>query len=272
MPQLKLKMFDMSSVKNDSCVIMLGKRRTGKSFLVRDLLSYHSDMPAGVVISGTEASNGFFGKIFPPVFIHDEFKPKIIENLIKRQKGVIRKILAAPTGCNIDPRCILLMDDCLYDAKSWANDTNIRQIMMNGRHLKIFFIMTSQYPLGVPPSLRSNIDYVFILRENIMQNRRRIYENYCGMLPSFDIFCSVLDQTTENHECLVVDNTTSSNKIEDCLFYYKAGNPPPFTIGSRVFWNANNVHLNPDDEDDEEPFDMAYGKTKRVANLIVKKA
>jgi hypothetical protein len=269
MPQLKLRKFDMASVKNDSVVIMLGKRRTGKSFLVRDLLSYHTDMPSGVVISGTEASNGFFGKIFPPVFIHDEFKAKIIENLIKRQKGVIRKINANPS-CNIDPRCILLMDDCLYD-KKWANDENIRQIMMNGRHLKLFFILTSQYPLGVPPNLRSNIDYVFILRENIMQNRRRIYENYCGMLPTFDIFCSVLDQTTENYECLVVDNTSTSNKIEDCLYYYRAEDTPqPFTIGSRVFWNANNKHLNQDDEDDEEPFDFS-GAKKRSANLVVKK-
>lgn len=267
MPQLKLRRFDMASVKNDSVVIMLGKRRTGKSFLVRDLLSYHSDMPSGVVISGTEASNGFFGKIFPPLYIFDEFKPKIIENLVKRQKHVMRKIKKDPV-CEIDPRCILLMDDCLYD-KTWANDVNIRQIMLNGRHLKLFFILTSQYPLGVPPNLRSNIDYVFILRENIVSNRRRIYENFCGMLPTFENFCSVLDQTTEDYECLVVDNTTTSNSIEDTLYYYKAENPGAFTIGSRVFWDANNARLN-EDSDEEEPFDVSNTR-RRNTFITVKK-
>ena len=31
------------------------------------------------------------------------------------------------------------------------------------------------------PNLRTNIDYVFILRENIVSNRKRIYDNYAGM-------------------------------------------------------------------------------------------
>ena len=59
---------------------------------------------------------------------------------------------------------------------------------MNGRHFKILFLITMQYPLGIPPNLRSNIDYVFILRDNTVGNRKRIYENYAGMFPNFDIF------------------------------------------------------------------------------------
>ena len=59
-----------------------------------------------------------------------------------------------------------------------------------------------QYALGIPPNLRTNIDYIFILRENIVQNRKRLYDSYAGMFPSFDIFCQVMDQCTENDECL----------------------------------------------------------------------
>ena len=55
---------------------------------------------------------------------------------------------------------------------------------MNGRHWHILFIITMQYPLGIPPNLRTNIDYVFILRENIVSNRKRIYDNYAGMFPT----------------------------------------------------------------------------------------
>lgn len=264
--QLKLRKFDISSVRDDAVIIMLGKRNTGKSFLCKDLLSYHSDMPTGVVISGTEASNPFYGNIFPPLFIYDEYKPDIVENIIKRQKTVIRK-KRAPGGKDIDPRLCFIMDDCLYD-DSWTRDVNIRSIFMNGRHMKIMFIFTMQYPLGVPPVLRANIDYVFILREQIVNNRKRIYENYCGILPSFDIFCSVMDQTTENYECLVVDNTSRSNKIEDQLFYYKAEESPPFTIGSKHLWEENNRRLG-DDSDDEEPL-VTTRRGKKI-NLTVKK-
>ena len=30
---------------------------------------------------------------------------------------------------------------------------------MNGRHYKMMFIITTQYALGIPPNLRTNIDY-----------------------------------------------------------------------------------------------------------------
>ena len=68
-----------------------------------------------------------------------------------------------------------------YTNQSWIRDQNIRSLFMNGRHYKILFIITMQYALGVPPSLRTNIDYVFILRENYVSNRKRLYEHYVGM-------------------------------------------------------------------------------------------
>ena len=46
---------------------------------------------------------------------------------------------------------------------------------MNGRHYKMMFLVTMQYALGITEP-RTNIDYVFILRENIVSNRKRIYE------------------------------------------------------------------------------------------------
>ena len=60
---------------------------------------------------------------------------------------------------------------------------------MNGRHWGVMFILIMQWMLGVPPNLRCNIDWVFILRENIHQNRKRLYEHYAGMFPTFEMFC-----------------------------------------------------------------------------------
>ena len=118
---------------------------------------------------------------------------------------------------DLDNRTFLILDDCLYD-NSWQKDKNIRNIFMNGRHYNILFILTMQFALGIPPNLRTNIDYVFILRENIVSNRKRIYDHYAGMFPTFDMFCSTMDQCTENYECLVICNNAKSNKIEDQVF------------------------------------------------------
>ena len=54
MPNIQLNKFNMAELKDDKVVVFIGKRETGKSFLVRDLLYHHQDIPVGTVISGTE--------------------------------------------------------------------------------------------------------------------------------------------------------------------------------------------------------------------------
>ena len=94
-----------------------------------------------------------------------------------------------------------------------------------------------QFALGIPPNLRTNIDYVFILRENYVSNRKRIYEHYAGMFPTFEMFCQVMDQCTENFECLVINNNAKSNKLEDQVFWYKASEHDDFRLGAQEYWD-----------------------------------
>lgn len=281
--KLQLKKFDMSSIKDDKVVVMIGKRDTGKSFLCQDLLYYHRDIPVGTVISGTERANKTYGDIVPPVFIHDEFKEQIVQNILSRQERVIAKYneeksqiksnksFSVNEQPKTDPRTFLLLDDCLYD-QSWCRSKNIRALFMNGRHWKVFFIITMQYPLGIPPILRSNIDYVFICRENIVQNRRRIYESFAGMFNSFDLFCTVLDQTTENYECLVIHNNSKSNNLLDQVFWYKADAHESFRMCSDQIWKFNNERIKEKNQlDGERDWDPSEFKKKNQTVINVKK-
>ena len=274
---LELKKFDMRKIRFDNSqtssgpvIVFIGRRDTGKSFLVRDLLYYHQENPIGTVISGTEAGNGFYGSHVPKLFIHDEYNTAIVENVLKRQKLVIKQIKKENTAygrSNIDGRAFVILDDCLWD-NGWAKDKMMRLLFMNGRHWKIMTVITMQYPLGVPPNLRTNIDYVFILREPYLTNRKRIYENYAGMFPTFESFCQVMDQCTENYECLVIDNNSKSNKLEDQIFWYKAEPHDNFKLGSKEFWEISK-DLNSDDED--EPYDPNAHMKRRGPKINVKK-
>ena len=264
---LELKKFDMKNISfkpNENkgpVVVLIGRRDTGKSFLVRDLLYYHQEIPIGTVISGTEEGNGFYGKLVPKLFIHNEYNTAIIENILKRQRTVLKQIkkeMETYKRSNIDPRAFVILDDCLYDA-TWTRDKMMRLIFMNGRHWKIMLVITMQYPLGVPPTLRTNIDYVFILREPYIANRKRIYENYAGMFPTFESFCQVMDQCTENYECLVINNNSKSNRLHDQVFWYKADNHNDFKLGSKEFWDLSKG-FNSDDE--EEKYDPANVKKR----------
>jgi len=236
-------------------IVLIGRRDTGKSFLVRDLLYYHQDIPIGTVISGTEAGNGFYAEMVPKLFIHEEYNTVIIEKILKRQKIVLKEIkreIQAYKRSSIDARTFVILDDCLYD-NSWAREKLMRLLFMNGRHWKVLLIITMQYPLGVPPNLRTNIDFTFILREPYINNRKRIYENYAGMFPTFESFCQVMDQCTENYECLVIANNAKSNKLEDQIFWYKANAHPGFKLGSKEFWELSKDIGSDDEEESYDP-------------------
>ena len=275
---LELKKFDMKSISfkpNENkgpVVVLIGKRDTGKSFLVRDLLYYQQEIPIGTVISGTEEGNGFYGKMVPKLFVHNEYNTAIIENILKRQRTVLKQIkkeIETYKRSNIDPRAFVILDDCLYD-NTWARDKMMRLLFMNGRHWKVMLVITMQYPLGIPPTLRTNIDYVFILRENYIANRKRIYENYAGMFPTFESFCQVMDQCTENYECLVINNNSKSNKLHDQVFWYKADSHGDFRLGSKEFWELSKGMK---DEDEEEQYDPNSVKKRGGGQKIsVKKA
>jgi AAA+ ATPase superfamily predicted ATPase len=275
---LELRKFDLKNISfkaNEAkgpVIVLIGRRDTGKSYLVRDILYHHQDIPIGTVISGTEESNSFYSSMVPKLFIHGEYHSVIVENILKRQRCVIKQIkkeIDTYKKSSIDPRTFVIMDDCLYD-NTWSRDKLMRLLFMNGRHYKIMLVITMQYPLGIPPTLRTNIDYVFILREPYIANRKKIYENYAGMFPTFEAFCQVLDQTTENYDCMVINNNAKSNKLQDQVFWYHAESRPNFKLGSKEFWELSK---NMDDEDNsEEYYDPTKSKNKSHQKINVRKS
>ena len=213
-----------------SKIVIIGKPGTGKTTMITSLLYEKSHIfPVGEVMSGTEDSNGHYGKIFPKTFVYNALDKKKIEDFIDRQK-ISKKYLP-------NPWAILLLDDCTDDPKLF-NDPMFQGIFKNGRHWKMLFILSLQYRLVIKPVIRTNIDGTFILRDSSLRNRKNLWENYAGVFPDFDQFCQVMDQLTTDYTALYIHNATQSNKLEDCVFWYRAKPvPPDFRVGSDDFWD-----------------------------------
>jgi hypothetical protein len=241
---LQLKKFKPESIADDKVIVFIGKRNTGKSTLVKDIMYHKKHLPAGIVLSGTEEGNHFYSEFIPDLFIYGDYDKDAIERVMARQRKLVG---AGKQNCG----AFMLLDDCMYDSK-FLKDTCIRQCFMNGRHWKIFFMLTMQYVMDLPPALRANVDYVFILRENIIQNREKLYKSFFGIFPSFDMFCKVMDACTENYECLVLDNTVKSNRIQDCVFWYKATVRKNFKVGSSQLWGMHKKMYNSKHADQKE--------------------
>lgn len=278
--KVELKKFDVRKINSDSVILLIGKRNTGKSFLLRDILYHHKKIPIGMVISPTETANHFFNDFIPNILIHEEYSSSILERFVNRQKKIAEQYSIEKNKygkSDLDPSAFLILDDCLYD-KTWPADKNMRFLFMNGRHINVFLMITMQYPLGVPPHLRANVDYVFILRENQIKQQQRIYEQYAGMFHNFDAFATVLNACTENYECLVIDNKVQSNKLEDQVYWYKASSQNSFKLCSEELWNIQDAEeerkkMGYDDNtsDESETYDPSSIIKKGAKKLVVHK-
>lgn len=241
---IQLRKFKPDKIADDKVCVFIGKRGTGKSTLVTDIMYHKRHIPVGLVMSATEEGNHYYKDYVPDSFIYGEYDKEVVEKLLGRQKKMVGENKP-------NPNAYLLLDDCMYD-KKFLKDTCIRQCFMNGRHWKLFFMLTMQYCMDLDASLRANIDYVFVLRENIIGNRERLWKNFFGIFPTFDMFNQVMNACTENYECLVIDNTAKSNKLQDCVFWYKADIRRPFHMGSPSVWNYHKKNYNPNNSKDAD--------------------
>ncbi|NBU33747.1 hypothetical protein EB118_12205 [bacterium] len=276
--KLSLRKFKIKNILPDATILILGRRRSGKSFLTRDIFFHHRHIPSGVVFSGTEEASPFFGDFIPDCFIHPEYDPELIESIMTKQKRKIReaKISGKSENGKLNSNNLfIVLDDMLHDAQNWKKEKTIKSIFFNGRHYNILFILTMQYPLGITPELRSNIDYVFIFNEPSIKNRKKIYDDYAGMIPSFDHFCNILDSCTQNHECLVIKTSSNSTDLKDQIFWYKAEPHENFRVGHSIFWKYHKTNYNEHYEEDNdqdvqevEKLKRKFAKTKKLKVIV----
>lgn len=241
---MELDKFDLKMIDQKSVVVMIGRRKSGKSILVRDILFENQDIPIGSVVSGTEDVNCFYGSMIPQVLIHRSVTPDVTGPIIKRQVLLKRKIMRMKKNgerANIDPRAFFILDDCGFDAGSWVRDMRISYMFMNGRHCDLFFMLCIQDPLSIPPNLRGNTDFVFIFSENRLKNRQRIYDNWASMIPTFEAFCCIMDVVTENHGVLVIHISSQSKKLTDVVFYFKAALHDDFRTCDTEMWRVQDT-------------------------------
>jgi len=233
-------------------IALIAKSGSGKSWVIREIL-YHlqkTNIPCGSVIAPTDKMTKFYDDIVPPCFIHHEYKEAIIPKILQRQKMIIDKNVKRNKDGKktIDPRTFLVMDDCMSSKHLWLKDPSILSIMNEGRHYQLTFILAMQYSLGLPPELRSQFDFVILLGEDNFSNRKRLYEHYCGIVSSRELFEMIFSEMTNNYGCMVINNRVRSNDIKKKIFYYKASKTPPFTVGIPKVIKFNKENFEKDHE------------------------
>lgn len=188
--------------KNMYSVIIFGRRGTGKTTLVKDLLE-HFDCPNVTVIDTKDSGEYNDAKCTH----HNEYSENVLDKLIEKQ----RKIKLSQHAC-------IVFDNCMVD-NDWTKHKGINMLVFNCRCMRIKHIMTINHPTNIPRRILQTVDYVFIFPDSSVSIRKQLYEYYGDMFPSFDEFNNALDScAAEKHSCMVIDHTKQHSRV----FVYKA--------------------------------------------------
>ena len=218
-------------------------------------------------MSGTTESSHDFNGVFPDIFIYNKYRQEKADAFWKLQKKIVRK----RGKDNPKNTACFVIDDCMHEAKNWASSETIADIFMNGRHYDLLFIVAMQYCMGILPTLRTCVDYVFICRENSFSNKKKLFEHYCSIFPDFKMFCKVLDALTVDYQCIVVkQRKNTSTRIEDNIFWYKAEIHPSFRVGIPAMWEYHDRRYNNRYEEQLEEDENGNERVKDNHRAVIK--
>ncbi len=263
---IRLREFQLQWIMLDSVICLVGRRRSGKSWAIRCIMHYLSQrgVPYGKIYSGTEHCNPFFQTFFPALFIDNKFTDKDLAEIMQSQKHLVKKVrkkYKVQDGRRLSNCMALIFDDMLSEADTWRKSKHFTKLFVEGRHYNILFIMALQHVMGIPPGLRDNIDFAFLFA-NDGSNLEKLWKNYAGVIPTFDMFKKIFYACTRDKGCMVINKTSSSENLSDKVFFFKAYDPGRFKFGTAEFWALHDqTYLSSDDESDGE---HARKKTKNL--------
>ena len=230
---MELEKFDPIKAEPHKIWLIVGPRNTGKTTLMRDLMYHtHKRYNNPMCCTSTKESFDMLCKHMPKQMIYaDGFNYDAAENFVD--------LCIKYTSLNKSN--IIVLDDCMYDTKVLKSET-MRKTHLNGRHYKITLFNCAQYIMHVPPEIRANIDYVFVMKDVNNSNKRKFYEYFFGMFPNFKTFQEVFDQVTDDYGCLVLDRTEAHKNSNSCVKWYKASlDIPDFQIGDKFYFQNDDA-------------------------------
>jgi hypothetical protein len=195
------------SLKWPHLACFVAKRNSGKSHLMKYLLyneARRQSFKTVFVISPT-SFNGEWDILVGKKNVSNIYSPTWLENLLTAQSKLVKK--KKPN------EMLLILDDCVGSAK--FNDEVMTKIAIAGRHYKLTCWISSQGYTKIPPLIRTNCDYMFIMNKIPRPVIERCLEEFPPDRDDISNWRSLSDyaaKVTRDYGVLLIDNSGGCTK------------------------------------------------------------
>lgn len=190
-------------------VIFTGRRRSGKTKLMRALCRHlRKWYPEVVVFTRTKAS-GEYSRFMPMSRVIQGFDPDLLIELGRIQRA---KKKAQSRGELVDTNfnLLVILDDCLAERLQWSQELNA--IFFEGRHLDITLFVSIQDVKGCAPAATGNSDFSFLFPFGDERTFEAVRDKYTSFLDKKELKDLVTnDEIKKKYHVLGVDSAHKSN-------------------------------------------------------------
>lgn len=270
---IKISYFNLNDICKNPTIIINAKRGSGKSTLVRELMNYFNTVlkyPICVLCSYSEKVDPYYSYFLPASYIYEDCE-KMLTKVLKRQTEMINinNQRQKEGKKKYDDRILVVMDDCISDAKIWKRSKDLAEIFYNGRHYNISLIIVSQDIVAIPPSFRANIDIVMLFNSSIQEELKKLFQHYAGEFTNLQEFKDTLNMVCQDYGAMIIlKRGYRSLDLCDKVFRYKADiNLKPKIFGCRKFKKLNKKYYNSNWLDEYNKMIYGNGTLKQKTNV-----
>lgn len=251
--KLSIATMQLSTMVQNPHILIIGKRGSGKSRVIFNIIDHLKDKIDEIHFISPQA------KIDPPF----DIQPNLLYHSLKDFD--VSKFF--DTCCDYPKERLVVFDDCLSKEDLTKAAGPLCEILFNGRHYRITYIITIQFSYGLSPELRTNFDYVFLGRDNFATNQKRMYDHYGGMLGTFDTFRQIHNELTTDFGFMVINNKNPSNYLIQCINYFKGNDKFKQNIPHNKFVK---LHFNNDAKNALDTVKFMIGKRNNKIDQLEK--
>jgi hypothetical protein len=257
-------------------ILLVGKRFSGKSttsVAIAEQFKAHR----WAAWCGTKDTEDYWASRFgssATVWGPDEAgKLALLRNIQYQERKVrlYKKILKKPFPSKYT---IGLVFDDVTSKRQFRRGEILEDLFSNGRHYKAVIIISCQYIKQLPPAVRTNTDYLFMLH-NTKRTCKILYEEYVENPDEFPMFLELLrtvtsqkdDNGKDMYNALVYNGCVKTYKLDEMFTVYRHTvdfNPDNIDLGSKEWRDYNQTHYRDKEWEDENKLQRKSDRMKRL--------